>query len=61
MMDKLAGPTISPGISEINSFSCEVAHEGKSLISVFQEFFTSISKFFNLVGALGTRLSFYGV
>ena len=29
--------------------------------SVFQELFASINKFFNLVGRLGTRLSFYEV
>ena len=61
MVNELAGPTTSPGISEINSFSCGVAHRGESLISVFQEFSASMNKFFNLVGVLGTRLSFYGV
>ena len=36
-------------------------HYGKSLISIFQEFFASIDKMFNLGGRLGTRLSFYEV
>ena len=33
----------------------------KGLISVLQEFFASINKFFHLTGRLGTRLSFFGV
>ena len=33
----------------------------EKLISVFQEFFASITKIFILAGELGTRLSFYGV
>ena len=33
-----------------------IAHGGKSLISVFQEFSTSISKTFILARGLGTRL-----
>ena len=33
----------------------------EKLISVFQEFFASITKIFILAGGLGTRLSFYGV
>ena len=32
----------------------------KGLISVLQEFFASINKFFHLTGRLGTRLSFFG-
>ena len=40
---------------------CEIAHYGKSLVSVFQEFFASINKIFILAGGLRTRLSFYGV
>ena len=40
-------------------FSCETAHNGKSLISVFQEFFASIDKI--LAGRLGTGLPFYGL
>ena len=42
-------------------FSCEVAHSGETLISVFQEFSSSIGKAFILAGGLGTGLSFYGV
>ena len=41
--------------------TCEIVHYGKSLISVFQQFFTIIDKIFILAGRLGTRLSFYGV
>ena len=33
----------------------------KSLISIFQEFSSSINKTFILAGRLGTRLSFYEV
>ena len=33
----------------------------KSLISVFEELFTSIDKIFILAGRLGTKLSFYEV
>ena len=40
---------------------CEVAHYGKSLISVFQEFAASINKMLILTGRLGTRLLFYKV
>ena len=36
-------------------------HNGKSLLSVFQEFSSSINKTFILVGKLGTRLLLYGV
>ena len=43
------------------SFLCEIAHNGKSLISIFQEFSSSINKTFILAVGLGTRLSFYGV
>ena len=39
--------------------SCEIAHYEKSLISVFQEFFASISKIFTLTRRLATRLSLY--
>ena len=42
-------------------FSCGVAHSGRSLISVFQDFFASIKKGFILAVGLGTALSFYGV
>ena len=40
---------------------CEIAHYGKSLISVFQRFFATINKIFILAGRLSTRLSFYEV
>ena len=38
-----------------------MVHYGKSLISVFQEFFASIDKMFILDGGLGTGLLLYGV
>ena len=38
-----------------------MAHYGKSLISVFQEFFTSLNKIFILAGRLGTRILFFEV
>ena len=41
--------------------SCEIAHYGKSLSFVFQEFFARIYKILILAGRLGTRLSFYEV
>ena len=42
--------------------SCKIAHYGKSLISVFQEFFANINnKIFILAGRLSTRLFFYEV
>ena len=41
------------------SFPCEIAHYGRNLISVFQEFFAGIDKSYILAGRLGTRLSFY--
>ena len=34
---------------------CEVAHKGKSSISVFQEFFTSTDKIFISVDRVSTR------
>ena len=37
-----------------------VAHCGKGLISVFQEFLSSIDRFFILAAGLGTSLSFLG-
>ena len=52
-------PTIIHKISETTL--CELAQYGKSLISIFQEFFASINKIFILAGRLGTRLSFYEV
>ena len=33
-------------------FSCDIAHHGKSLISVFQEFFVGINKILLLAGIL---------
>ena len=33
-------------------FSCGGAHDGKVLVSVFQEFFASILKAFNFAGGL---------
>ena len=41
------------------SFLWKIA--GKSLISISQEFFSSINKIFISAGTLGTRLSFYEV
>ena len=38
----------------------KLAHHGKSLISVFPEFFASIYKSFIFAGVLSTRISFYG-
>ena len=45
------------GIFATNSSFRVKAHCGKSLISVFQEFFASINEIFILVWGLGTRLS----
>ena len=42
-------------------FSCGVAYSGGGLVSVFQEFSSSIGRAFILAGALGTGLSFYGI
>ena len=39
----------------------KVAHGGKSLISVFQEFFGSISEIFVLAVGMAARLSSYSV
>ena len=41
--------------------SCGMAHSGKSLIYVFQEFSASIDKAFIFGVGLGAGLSFYGV
>ena len=38
-----------------------MAHSGKSLISVLQEFSASMEENFVLAGGLGAGLSFYGV
>ena len=40
---------------------CEIAHNEKSLIYVFQEFSASINKAFIFAAGLGAALSFYGV
>ena len=37
----------------------KIAQHGKSLLSVFQEFYASINNIFILPWRLGTRLSFY--
>ena len=40
---------------------CDIPHSGKSFISVFEEFSSSINKTFIFAGGLGAGLSFYGV
>ena len=53
-------PAIIYKIFEINfGFHAKNVHYGKSLISVFQEFFASINNFRIYAGRLGTRLLFY--
>ena len=42
-------------------FLSEIAHNGQSLVSIFQEFSSSINKTVILERTLGTKLSFYGV
>ena len=54
-------PTVIPGARDWLWFSCEIAHCGKSLFSVFEEFVASIRKILILAGRLGTRISFYKV
>ena len=50
------------GVFEASSgFCCETEHTGKNLVSVFQEFPTSIDKPFILARGLGAGLAFYGV
>ena len=44
-----------------NIFLCEIAHIGKSLISIFQEFSPSININFIFARRLDTELSFYEV
>ena len=44
--------TIIHKIFEKLKFSCEIAHYGKSLNSIFQEFLPSINKIFILEGRL---------
>ena len=55
----LYGAAIIHRIFETNSGFDGIAHNGKCLISVFQEFAASIDKTFILAGGLGTGLSFY--
>ena len=43
-------------ICENLKLSYEIAHYGKSSISIFREFFASIDKIFFFGGTLGTRL-----
>ena len=38
-----------------------MAHYGKRLIAIFEDFFTSIKKIFIIAGRMGTKLSFYEV
>ena len=57
MLNRLLGTAITHKVY----FSCEIAHNGKSLISVFQEFSASTDKTFILAVGPGTRLSFYEV
>ena len=54
--------TITHKVSEAGS--CEIAQDGKRLISIFQEFSSSylvINKTLILAGGLGTKLSFYEI
>ena len=39
----------------------KIVHYRKSLISAFEEFFSSFNKIFTLAGGLSTRLSFFKV
>ena len=50
--------TMAHKIFEANS---EIAHNGKSLASVFQEFSARISRAFILAWEMGAGLLFYGV
>ena len=52
---------MTQGVSKTNSSFHVTAYNRKSLISIFQEFSSSINKTFILAGRLGTGLSFYGV
>ena len=53
----LKQPTITDKIFKNNSiFHGEIAHYGKSFISVFQEFSASINKTVILAGRLGTTI-----
>ena len=51
----------SQNMGDLLLFSCQIAHDGKGSIFVFQEFCSSIKKTFYLAAKLGTRLSFYAV
>ena len=51
----------SQNIRDSLYFSCQIAHNGKSLVSVFQDFSASIYKLFILAGRLDTGLAFYEV
>ena len=42
-------------------FSCEIAHNAKSLIAIFGDFSASINKIFTVAERMGTKLSFYEV
>ena len=43
-------------MGKIFEFPCEIAHYGKSSISIFKESFASVNKDFFLGASLGTRL-----
>ena len=55
---KVSRDNNSQNISDSLLFSCEIAHNNKILISVFQELSASTNKTFILERILGTRLSF---
>ena len=42
-------------------FSYEIAHYGKTLISVFEDILASVKKILILAGGLGASLSFYEI
>ena len=48
-------------MGSLDLFLFEIAHYGKSLISVFQKTFTRINESFISAGRLAIRLSFYGI
>ena len=54
-------PAVTGKIYGTDSSFHGIAHNTKSLISIFQEFSSSINKAFILAGGLDTRLSFYEV
>ena len=51
----------SQSSSDQLKFPCETAQNGKCLISIFQEFSSSINKTLILARRLCTRLSFYEI